>query len=128
MAAVEIDAAHAGASGEGNEVSGVDFAFADLEFLLGEDDDGAAFGGFVGEGSELGGVGKLKFGDTGRGEKGGRLTVTECDGAGLVEEKDIDIAGGFNGASGHGEDVGLQHAVHAGDADGGEERADGCGD
>jgi hypothetical protein len=34
-----------------------ELAAAEAVLLLGEDDDGAAFGGLVGEGGELGGVG-----------------------------------------------------------------------
>ena len=58
-AAVDFDAGHAGEGGEGDEL-GVEvreLAAAEVVLLLGEDDDGAAFGSFVGEGGELRGVG-----------------------------------------------------------------------
>ena len=51
--AVEIHAAHAGLGGEGDEFGMrqfVDLAAADAVFFLGEHDDAAAFGGFIGEG------------------------------------------------------------------------------
>ena len=57
----------------------------------------------------------------------GRLAVTQGDGAGLVEHEDVDVAGGLDGAAGHGQHVGLVQTAHAGDADGGQQRADGGG-
>ncbi len=50
LLAVDFDAGHAGLGGEGNEL-GVEvreLAAAETVLLLGEDDDGAAFGGLVG--------------------------------------------------------------------------------
>ncbi len=58
------------------------------------------------------------------GDELGREAVAEGDGAGLVEEERIDVSGCLHGPAGHGEDVALHQAVHAGDADGGEEAAD----
>ena len=62
-AAVEIHAAHAGLRGEGNEVGFVlgHFAAADVVFLLGQHDDGAAFGRLVGQAGKLRGVGQFLF-------------------------------------------------------------------
>lgn len=93
--------------------------------LLRQDDDGAALGRLVGQRGELGGV--RQFGlrhPRDRDELGG-LPVAEGDGAGLVEQQGRHVAGGLDGASGHGEDIALDEAVHAGDADRGEQRADG---
>ena len=70
----------------------------------------------------------MLVGDAGRGNELGGLAVAEGDGAGLVEQQRVDVACGFDGAAGHGEDVVLHQAVHAGDADGGEQAADGGGD
>ncbi len=53
--------------------------------------------------------------------------VAQGDGAGLVEHEDVDVAGGLDGAAGHGQHVGLVQTAHAGDADGGQQRADGSG-
>ena len=88
-AAVEIDAAHAGLRGEGNEVGLVlgDFAAADVVLLLGQHDDGAAFGRLVGEAGKLRGIGQFRFGDAGDGEELHGLAVAERDGAGLVEQQ-----------------------------------------
>jgi hypothetical protein len=68
-AAFDVDAAHAGLGGEGNE-GGVrmrQFAAADVELLFGEHHDAAAFGSFIGERGELRGIGELLLGDAGRG-------------------------------------------------------------
>ena len=58
-------------------------------------------------------------------EEGGGLPVAERDRAGLVEQQDVHVARRLHRAAGHGDDVLLDHAVHARDADGGQERADG---
>ena len=125
----EVDTAHAGLGGEGHEDGrgGGEVAAAEAEFILGEHDDAAALGGLVGEGSKLGGIGELLAGDAGGGEEVGGLAVAERDGAGLVEEKHVDVARGLDGAAGGGEDVALQEAVHARDADRAEQAADGGG-
>ena len=81
-----------------------------------------------GKGGELCGVGELVLADAGRGDELGGLAVAEGDGAGLVEEQGVDVAGGLDGAARHGEDVVLDEAIHARDADGREQAADGRGD
>ena len=53
-----------------------------------------------------------------------RLAVAERDRAGLVEQQRVDVARRLDGAAGHGEHVEAHQAVHAGDADGREQRAD----
>ncbi len=58
-------------------------------------------------------------------DKGHRLPVAEGDGAGLVEQQHVDVAGRLDGPAGQGDDVLLEEAVHAGDADGGQQRGDG---
>ncbi len=57
--AMHVDAAHARLRGKMDElgVERMDVAFAQVEALLGQDDDAAAFGGFVGERCQLRGVG-----------------------------------------------------------------------
>ena len=102
-------------------------AAAQVVLLLGQHDDGAAFGGFVGERGELRGVGQPLLADVGGGIELGGLAIAEGDGAGLVEQQGVHVAGGFNGASAHGQHVVLDEAVHAGDADGREQAADGGG-
>ena len=62
--------------------------------------------------------------DAGQREELGGLAVAERDGAGLVEQQRIDVAGGFHRAAGHGQHVEAHQPVHAGDADGRQQRAD----
>ena len=103
-------------------------AAAQVVLLLGQHDDGAAFGRFVGERGKLRGVGQPLGAHVGRGKELGGLAIAEGDGAGLVEQQRVHVAGGFNGAAAHGQHVVLHEAVHAGDADGREQTADGGGD
>ncbi len=103
----------------------LDLALADPVLLLGEDDDAPALGRLVGEGGELRGVREIALRDAARREELGRLAVAERDGAGLVEQEHVDVARRLHRAARHGDDVLLDHPVHAGDADGGEQRADG---
>ncbi len=93
--------------------------------FLREDDDRAAFGSFVGERRKLRGVREVSFLHSGGWNKFGGAAIAEGDRAGFVEQKRVDVARGFDGAAGHGEDVALHDAVHARDADGGEQTADG---
>ena len=55
----------------------------------------------------------------------GCLTVAVRDGAGLVEQQRGHVAGRFDGTARRGEHVALDQTVHAGDADGAQQRADG---
>ena len=54
----------------------------------------------------------------------GRLAVAERDGAGLVEQQRVDVAGRLDRAAGHGQHVEAHQPVHAGDADRRQQRAD----
>ena len=126
----QVDAAHASLGGEGHEL-GVDsaqVASAQVVFLLGQHDDGAALGGFIGERGELRGVGQPLVAHVGRGNELGGLAIAQGDGAGLIQQQGIHVAGGLDGASAHGQHVVLHQTVHAGDADGREQSANGGGD
>ena len=57
-------------------------------------------------------------------EEVGGLPVAQRDGAGLVEQQRVDVAGGLDRAARHGQHVALHQPVHAGDADGRQQRAD----
>ena len=63
--------------------------------------------------------------DAAHGNELHRLAIAQRDGAGLVEQQRVDVARGFHGLAAHGQHVVLHHAVHAGDADGREQAADG---
>ncbi len=60
--------------------------------LLGEDDDAASLGGLVGEGAQLRRVREAFVGAPRRREKGRRLTISERDRPGLVQEQNIHVA------------------------------------
>ena len=124
-----IHAAHARLGGEGNEVGFVlgHFAAANVVRLLGQHHDGAAFGSLVGQAGKLRGVGQFGLGDAVHGNEFHRLAIAQRDGAGLIEQQRVDVAGGFHGLAAHGQHVVLHHAIHAGDADGGKQAADGGG-
>ena len=106
----------------------MDVAAANAVFLLGEHDDGASFRRLVGEGGNLRRIGELPLRDALHGDELRGLAVAEGDRAGLVEEKRVDVAGRFDGAARHGEHVEAHEPVHAGDADGRQQRADRGGD
>ena len=122
----EIHTAHARVRRERHESGseGFDVALAKVEFLLGEHHHGAAFRGFIGEGCELSGVGELAFGHAGRVQEISGLPVAERDGAGFVEQQDVDVARGFHGASGDCNHVRAQHPPDAGEPDRREQPAD----
>ena len=52
------------------------------------------------------------------------LAIAQRDRAGLVEQQRVDVAGRFDRATAHRQNVALHHAVHAGDADRREQAAD----
>ena len=55
------------------------------------------------------------------------MAVAQGDGTGLIEHEDVDVAGGLDGAAGHGQHVGLVQSAHTGDANGGQQRTNGGG-
>ena len=125
--AFKIHAAHARLRGERNELRAGQFVNrprADAEFFR-QHDDAAAFGRFVGERGELRGVGQFLFRHAGRGQKRDGLAVAERDGAGLVEQQHVHVARRLDRASAHRQDIALEQTVHAGDADGAQQTADG---
>ena len=123
----DLDAAHAGLRGERDEVGLQlgELAAADAVFLLGQHDDRAAFRRLVGERSKLRRVGQFLLGHAAHRLELGRLAVAERDGAGLVEQQRVDVARGLDRAARHRQHVEAHQAVHAGDADGRQQRADG---
>ena len=67
----------------------------------------------------------LGVGHAGRGGDRGGQPVAVGDRAGLVEQDHVDVAGRLDGPAAHGQDVEAGDAVHAGDADGRQQAADG---
>ena len=92
--------------------------------LLGEHDDRAALRRFVGEAGQLRGIGQRIGGDARQRDEVGGLPVAQRDGAGLVEQQRVHVAGGLHRTARHGQHVALHQPVHAGDADGRQQRAD----
>ena len=124
---VKIDAAHAARGREGDKAGSqsLDVALTDAVFLLCQDDDASSLRRLVSQGCELGRIRQPLCRCPFHGQKFNRLAVAQRNRAGLVEQKDVHVAGGFDGLARHGNDVRLDHTVHAGDADGGEQAADG---
>ena len=84
-----------------------------------------AFGRLVGHRSEHAAADEfLPVAASGRMECRG-LAVADRDGSGLVQQQRVDVAGGLDGFARLGDDVGAQRTVHAGDADGRQQAADG---
>ena len=106
----------------------VDFHPADAVFVLGQHDDAAAFRGLVGEARKLRCFRKFLLFDPRCGDEFRRFAVAQRDRAGFVQEQNVHVAGGFDRPSAHRQHILLHHAVDAGDADGGEQAADGGGD
>src|SRR3989442_547000 len=106
----------------------LDVPLADAVLVLGEDDDAATLGRLVGERRQLRGVGEVPVSHARCGVELSRLAVAECDGARLVEQEHVHVAGGLHGPARHGDHVLLDHPVHAGDANRGQERTDRGGD
>jgi hypothetical protein len=76
-----------------------------------------------GKGGELGCVGEALGRDARRRDELGGHPVAEGDRSRLVEQEDVDVTRGLDGAPAHREDVALEEAVHAGYADGAKEAA-----
>ena len=94
-------------------------------FFLHQRDDRAAFRGFVGIAGKQCGFRGFAFAHARHHNDFSRQPVAEGDGAGLVEQQRIDVAGRFHRAAGHRQHVEAHQPIHAGNADGREQRADG---
>ena len=71
------------------------------------------------------GHGPLRLSHAGQWHELGRLPVAQRDGAGLVQQQRIHVARGFHSPARHRQHVEAHQTVHAGDADGRQQRADG---
>ena len=93
-------------------------------FLLGEDDDRAAFRGLVGQRGDLRRIGEFAFLDPGQRDELGRLAISQGDRAGLVEQQGVDIARRLDRTARHRQYIEAHQPVHAGNADRRQQRAD----
>ena len=96
----------------------------DAIFLLHQRDDRAAFRGLVGIAGEQRSFGGLLLGNARHRDHFGREPVAEGDGAGLVEQQRVDVAGRLHRAAGHRQHVEAHQPIHAGNADRRQQRAD----
>ena len=126
-ALVDVDTAHTGLGGKGDKcgVQRLQVAFAQIKALFRQYHDAAAFRRFIRQRRQLGGVGQHALFDAARRQESRGLTVAEGDGAGFIQQQYVDIAGGFHRAAAGGDNVGAEHSAHPGDADSGEQAADG---
>ena len=76
-----------------------------LEFLLGQRDDAAALGRFVGQRGQLRGVSQRREIDPRRGNELRGHAIAQRDRARFVEQEHVDVAGGFDGATGRREHI-----------------------
>ena len=104
-----------------------DFASPQPELLLGQHHDGSTLGRFVGQAGQLRGISQGFGRHVADGHEGCRHTVAHGDSAGLVEQQDVHIAGSLDGPAAHGDHVLADQAIHARDADGRNQAADGGG-
>ncbi len=66
--------------------------------------------------------------DAGDGRELRGLPVAQGDGAGLVQQQGVHVAGGLDRSAAHSQHVALHQPVHTGDADRRQQRADRSGD
>ncbi len=102
----------------------MNIAFPDREFLLGKNNNAAAFRRFVSQRRQLRGIGQFFFGGLADRYKSRGLTVAQGNRAGFVQQQHIDIARRFNGPARGGDDVFLHHPADTGNADSGQQTAD----
>ena len=127
LVTLEIHTAHARLGRKGNyRKTGLrQLALADAEALLGEHHHTASLGRLVGQACQLSRIGKFALANAANGQKGRSLTVAERDSARFVEQEHIYITRRLDGTSAGGQHIGCIQSAHAGNADSGQQRADG---
>lgn len=100
-------------------------ALADAEALLGEHHHAASLGRLVGQACQLSRIGKFALANAANGQKGRSLTVAERDSARFVEQEHIYVTRRLDGTSAGSQHIGRIQSAHAGNADSGQQRADG---
>jgi hypothetical protein len=129
LRAVEIHAGHPGLRGEGNEgrVLPGQFAAAQSVFLLSQARRSSGPPAFRRRSKPVARRRPIGFSHAGRWIELRRLAIAQRDRAGFVEQQNVHVAGSLDRPAGHGDHVALDHAVHARDADGRQQAADGGG-
>ncbi len=100
-------------------------AAAQPVILLGQNHDRAPLGSLIGQRRELCSVRHFGFAYTRCGKKSRCLPIAESDRPRLIEQQSVHVAGSLHRSSRHGKHVVLDQSVHAGDADGGQQAANG---
>jgi hypothetical protein len=120
---IQVHAAHARLSREGYELhalrgacSSTHLPAAQAVLLFGQDHDAAALRCFIRQGGQLDGFGQLLLCHPIDGDEIYSLSVAERNRTGLIQQKHIHVAGSFYRPPGQRDDVALDHAIHAGDA------------
>ena len=103
----------------------IEMAVAPVCMLLIQFDNAFAFGRLVGDRGHGRELAEIDGGVVAHGHKLRGPAIADGDGAGLVQEQSIDVAGHFDGLAALGNEVGPQGPIHAGDADGRQQGADG---
>src|ERR1019366_4405707 len=119
LALADVDTAHPRMRRERHEARAerAQVALTQIEALLREYDDTAPFRGLIGKRSQLSNIGQFLLRHAGRRQKHSSLSIAERNGARLIEEQHIDVAGCLDGATGGRDDVRLHHPTHAGYTD-----------
>ena len=89
---------------------------------------GFALGGFVAKAGQRRAANQIAAVCPFYGEEISGQAVAKGNGAGLVQNHGVYIAAGLDRLAGHGDHIEAGHTVHTGNADGGEQAADGGGD
>jgi len=89
--------------------------------------DGFAFRRVVRQGREQRAFGHLAAADAGRRDHRRTPAITKGDGAGLVQQQHMYVPGCFHSTAGLGDHIEAYQAVHAGNADGRQQAANGRG-
>ena len=122
----QVHAAHAGLGGELHK-GGTGNLLAVISQTASQFQRGFALGGLIVKAGQSRTANQIAAARPLHGEEVGSQTVAKGDGAGFVQNHGIHVAAGLHGLAGHGDHIEPGDAVHTGDADGGQQAADGGG-
>lgn len=121
----QVHTAHARLRCKGDELHALNFFHRRSVQLFSKFDDRFAFGGIILHGTHHRVSDKFTGVHAAHGNELRGHPVAICDGSGLVQNHGVHVAADFNSLAGKGDDIESRHAIHAGNADGGEKTADG---
>ena len=119
LAAVQVDTGHPGLGGEWDKTccAGRKVAAAKVVTFFREHDDRPAFRSFVCQRGKLRGISKMTLFNAGCRKELRGGPVSQSYRSCFVQQQHVHVARSFDGPSRHRDDVSLNHAVHAGNAD-----------